>query len=67
MHEYICIDSYNRYNCEPTQHLQVRNGGVQMLDSDIEGLLAEVVASPYDKIDYHDMVSSFHFDSLPKQ
>ena len=38
-----------------------------MLDSDIEGLLAEVVASPYDKIDYHDMVSSFYFDSLPKQ
>ena len=53
------------YNCGATQHMQVRNGGVQVLD--VEALLAEVVTIPHDKIDYHDMVSSFYFDSLPKQ
>ena len=47
--------------------MQVRNCEVQVLDSDVEGLLAEVVASPHGKIDYHDMVSSLYFDSLPKQ
>lgn len=52
------------YNCGATQHMQVRNGGVQVLD--IEELLTEVVANPHDKIDYHNMVSSFYFDSLPK-
>ena len=51
----------------PKLHMQVRNGGGQVLDSDIEQLLAEVVASPHDTIDYHDLVSSFCFDSLPKQ
>lgn len=55
------------YNCGPTQYMQVKNGGMQLLDSNIEELLAEVVASPHDKIDYHDMVSSFYFDSLPRQ
>ena len=55
------------YNCGPTQHMQVRNGGMQLLDSNIEELLAEVAASPHDKIDYHDMISGFYFDSMPKQ
>ncbi|KAL3139730.1 hypothetical protein ABBQ38_004035 [Trebouxia sp. C0009 RCD-2024] len=43
----------------------VRNGGGQMLETDIEKLLAEVVASPNDLIDYHNLVGSFYSDMLP--
>lgn len=48
-----------------TAHAQVRNGGGQMLETDIEKLLAEVVASPNDLIDYHNLVGSFYSDMLP--
>lgn len=47
-------------------HAQVRNGGVQMLETDIEKLLAEVVASPNNLIDYHDIAGSFYSAVLPK-
>ena len=43
----------------------MRNGGGRMLETDIEKLLVEVVASPHGLIDYYDIVSSFYSDILP--